>query len=71
MATSKTHAAVDPHEAAHNELLAVIEASQAGAVQERVNALMLKFPELQGAMQLPPPPPEPEEPEVTAAKRKR
>ena len=40
----------------HNEVLDCLNASQAGAVQERVNALMLKFPELQGAMQLPPEP---------------
>lgn len=42
----------------HTEVLDCINASQAGAVLERIEALKLKFPELQGAMQIPPPPPE-------------
>ena len=54
--TEPTKTAAEPRQPDHSELLACIEASQAGAVQERVNALMQKFPELQGAMQLPPPP---------------
>ena len=63
-------AAVKTADEVHAEVMDCINASQAGAVLERIEALKLKFPELQGAMQIPPPPPEPEV-ELSGTKRKK
>jgi len=69
--THKAEKAAKTAEESHNDFLETLHASQAGAVQERVNALMVKFPELQGAMQLPPPPePPPEDTEAHSKRRK-
>ena len=64
-------AAVKTAEEVHAEVMDTINASQAGAVLERIEALKLKFPELQGAMQLPPEPPPEDETGTTGTKKKK